>query len=93
VSRAISRLRLDSAEALTSALALPDITTTRTIRLRRTSVVFSPRQVPHCPPDHLTALKAHRLSPEHPTEKEDDGDEGGQARIINAYGTTSSLLI
>jgi hypothetical protein len=61
--------------ALTSASTLPDITTRLTIRLGHTSVVFPPRQVMHRPVNHLTALKGHRSSPEHPTEKENDGDK------------------
>jgi hypothetical protein len=41
----------------TSPPSLPDITTTHTIRLRHARVVFSPRQVPHRPTNHRTALR------------------------------------
>jgi hypothetical protein len=53
--------------ALTNAPSLPDIMNIGTVRLGCTSVVLPPLQAPHCPLDHLIALKVHRSSPEHPT--------------------------
>jgi hypothetical protein len=86
-SRALLRLRLDSAE---HSQAHHRSRTSQTLASSVSDALVSLSKLAKYRITHLIALKAHRSSPEHSTENEEDGDKGDQSRIIGAYGTTRS---